>query len=45
MITSTVNPQVKNLIQLVKKAKVRNEQRLFVVEGIRMVPGNPGRMA
>lgn len=36
MITSTGNPQVKNLIQLVKKAKVRNEQRLFVVEGIRM---------
>ena len=36
MITSTANPQVKNLIQLVKKAKVRNEQRLFVVEGIRM---------
>ena len=36
MITSTANPQVKKLIQLVKKAKVRNEQRLFVVEGIRM---------
>ena len=36
MITSTANPQVKNLIQLVKKAKVRNEQRLFVVEGIRV---------
>lgn len=36
MITSTANRQIKNLIQLVKKAKVRNEQRLFVVEGIRM---------
>ena len=36
MITSTANPQVKNLSQLVKKANVRNEQRLFVVEGIRM---------
>lgn len=36
MITSTANAQIKNLIQLVKKAKVRNEQRLFVVEGLKM---------
>lgn len=36
VITSTSNPQVKNLIQLRKKAKVRNEQDVFVVEGIKM---------
>lgn len=45
MITSTSNRQVKNLIQLQKKAKARNEQDVFVVEGIRMyeeVP--PGRL-
>lgn len=41
MITSTANAQVKNLIQLVKKAKVRNEQRLFVVEGIKMFAEAP----
>lgn len=42
MITSTANRQIRNLIQLVKKAKVRNEQRLFVVEGIRMFREAPG---
>lgn len=36
MITSTSNIQVKNLIQLQKKAKARNAQDVFVVEGIRM---------
>ncbi len=36
MITSTSNPQVKRLIQLQKKSKVRNEENVFVVEGIRM---------
>lgn len=36
MITSTSNQQVKNLIQLKKKSKARKEQRLFLVEGIRM---------
>ena len=41
MITSTSNPQVKNLMQLVKKAKVRNEQRLFVVEGTKMFSEAP----
>lgn len=41
MITSTANAQVKNLIQLVKKAKVRNEQRLFVVEGTKMFAEAP----
>lgn len=36
MITSTANKQVKELAQLIKKAKERKEQKVFVVEGIRM---------
>ena len=36
MITSTSNKQMKNLIQLQKKAKCRRDQDVFVVEGIRM---------
>ena len=36
MIESTANKQVRNLIQLIKKAKVRRETQTFVVEGIRM---------
>ncbi len=43
MITSTSNSQVKHLLQLQKKSKVRNEENVFIVEGIRMfqeVPEN-----
>lgn len=36
MITSTSNAQVKNLVQLQKKAKVRKQQQIYIVEGIRM---------
>ncbi|MCC8100911.1 MAG: RNA methyltransferase [Clostridiales bacterium] len=36
MITSTSNLQVKQLIQLQKKAKERNTQDVFVVEGLKM---------
>lgn len=36
MITSTSNQQVKNLLQLQKKSKVRKEQGVFVVEGVKM---------
>ena len=36
MITSTSNPQVKRLLQLQKKSKARNEEGVFVVEGLRM---------
>ena len=43
MITSTSNQQVKNLIQLQKKAKARREQQLYVVEGIRMFREAPAR--
>lgn len=36
MITSTSNQQVKYLLQLQKKSKLRNEEGVFVVEGLRM---------
>lgn len=36
MITSTANPQIKNLTALIKKAKERREQQAFVVEGARL---------
>ena len=36
MITSTSNAQVKRLLQLQKKSKVRNEEKVFIVEGLRM---------
>ena len=36
MITSHANKSVKEVIQLVQKAKVRKERGLFVVEGIKM---------
>lgn len=41
MISSTKNEQVKTVIELKKKAKVRNEAKLFVVEGVRMVSELP----
>ncbi|MCD8335730.1 MAG: RNA methyltransferase [Lachnospiraceae bacterium] len=43
MITSTSNPQVKQLIQLQKKAKERNAQGVFVVEGPKMALEVPDR--
>ena len=36
MISSTSNPQVNRLLQLQKKSKARNEEKVFIVEGIRM---------
>ena len=41
MITSTSNQQMKNLSLLMKKAKARNEQKLFVVEGRKMAEEVP----
>lgn len=41
IITSTSNPQVKNLQQLLKKSKVRNEQDVFLVEGIKLFQEAP----
>lgn len=36
MITSTTNPQIKRLLQLQKKTKARDEEKVFIVEGLRM---------
>ena len=41
MITSTANRQIKNVIQLQKKAKERRKQNAFVMEGPRMVAETP----
>ena len=41
MITSTSNQQMKNLMLLMKKAKARSEQGLFVVEGRKMFSEAP----
>ena len=41
MITSTSNQQMKNLSLLMKKAKARNEQGIFVVEGKKMAEEIP----
>ncbi|MFR8391575.1 MAG: hypothetical protein ACLVBJ_01580 [Pilosibacter sp.] len=44
MITSTKNDQVKAVIELKKKARARNEQGLFVVEGVRMAAELPDQV-
>ena len=36
MITSMSHQQVKKLLQLQKKSKARNEENVFLVEGLRM---------
>ncbi len=41
MITSSGNPKVKELKQLQKKGKLRQEKNLFLTEGIRMVRETP----
>lgn len=41
MITSTSNQQMKNLSLLMKKAKIRNEQGIFIVEGRKMAEEIP----
>lgn len=41
MITSVSNPQIKQVVNLQTRAKVRNEQDLFVVEGQKMVEELP----
>jgi TrmH family RNA methyltransferase len=41
MITSTANQQVKQLIQLNKKAKLRDEKDVFVAEGTKMLGEAP----
>ena len=39
MITSSSNAQVKQMIQLNKKARERRKQDVFIVEGLRMLQG------
>ena len=41
MITSTSNQKIKDLVQLQKKAKARNKERVFIAEGSRMVLETP----
>ena len=41
MITSTSNPQIKNLVLLGKKAKARREQGVFLAEGRKMLEEAP----
>ena len=41
MITSTSNPQVKEIMQLQKKSKLRRELGVFVAEGMKMVSEAP----
>lgn len=45
MITSSGNAQIRNVINLKKKARERREQGLFLVEGLRMfLEAEPGRI-
>lgn len=41
MITSVSNQQIKNLVQLQKKSKIRREQNVFVAEGVKMYQEAP----
>lgn len=41
MITSTSNPRIKNVIQLLNGSKVRREQNAYVIEGLRMFSEAP----
>ena len=36
MITAASNPRVKNLVNLIQKAKARREQDVFITEGVKM---------
>lgn len=44
MITSISNTKIKNLCKLVQRAKVRREQDVFIVEGIKMAKEAPKRL-
>lgn len=41
MIISTANQKVKRILKLQKKAKARNEEHVFLVEGIRLTREAP----
>jgi len=42
VISSHSNPQVKNIIALQKRSKIRKEQGVFVIEGVKMLLEAPG---
>lgn len=42
MITSTANPKIKRLVALQKKRKMREEEQVFLTEGLRMFKEAPG---
>lgn len=42
MITSTANSQIKHLVLLMKKAKARKEEGVFIVEGRKMLKKHGG---
>lgn len=42
MITSTSNPKIKRLVGLQKKRKMREEEQVFLTEGLRMFKEAPG---
>lgn len=44
VITSTANRHVKELLQLMRKAKLRKERNVFVAEGLRMYREVPGEL-
>lgn len=44
MITSTANPKVKRLVTLRKKRRARDEEQVFLAEGLRMFREIPGEM-
>ena len=44
MITSTSNQRVKQLLQLQKKSKARNQEKVFIAEGSRMVRETPRKL-
>lgn len=41
MITSTSNQKIKEIVQLQKKSRLRNERGVFLVEGLRLVQEVP----
>ena len=41
MITANNNPQIKNIVALQKKSKLRKEQDVFIVEGVKMFKEAP----
>ena len=42
MISSTSNQQIREIVQLNKKARTRRDLRAFVVEGAKMFAETPG---